>query len=270
MQQQIQQCFDLIKAILNNDLLGVYLFGSSIAGGLQKYSDIDLLVISNRSTTHDEKAKFVKNLLEISGIYMKGERFPIEMTIIEKSQVSPWHYPPIFDFQYGEWLRSQFNDGIIEPWGSNEMPDLAIMITQVLLASKTLYGANPHEILCKVPYTDYMLATLDALPSLMADIDTDTRNVLLTLARIWRTVETDTISSKPAAASWSIKQLPQEYILVMHRAKAICIGEEKEYWDDIKALIKPCADFISDKINFKLARINLSENTYKSINMLNE
>ncbi|QBR83027.1 DUF4111 domain-containing protein [Legionella israelensis] len=93
---------------------------------------------------------------------------------------------------------------------------------------------------------------------------------ITTLARIWRTVETDTISSKPAAASWSIKQLPQEYILVMHRAKAICIGEEKEYWDDIKALIKPCADFISDKINFKLARINLSENTYKSINMLNE
>lgn len=35
----------------------------------------------------------------------------------------------------------------------------------------------------------------------------------------------------------------------MKRAKKICIGEENEYWDDINALIKPCADFMVNKIN---------------------
>lgn len=260
-QKQINQCLDLIKDVFKNDLLGVYLYGSSIVGGLQKYSDIDLLVVSARASSHDEKTELVKKLLIISGIYMQGENLPVEMTIVEKSQVSPWHYPPMFDFQYGEWLRKKFEAGNIEPWSTKEMPDLAILITQVLLASQTLFGANPQQILCEIPYKDYMLATLDALPSLMTDLDSDTRNVLLTLSRIWSTVETDTIRSKPAAASWAIERLPQEYLQVMKRAKAICQGEEKEYWDDIRALIKPSADFIANQINSKLTRMKLSEST---------
>lgn len=62
-------------------------------------------------------------------------------------------------------------------------------------------------------------------------------------------METNIILSKPAAADWVINQLPDVYRPVMKRAKNICIGEENEYWDDIKALIKPCADFIVNKIN---------------------
>lgn len=115
-----------------------------------------------------------------------------------------------------------------------------------------------------------MHATLDALPGLINDLESDTRNVLLTLSRIWRTVETDTITSKSEAACWSIKKLPHEHAQVMQRAKAICTGEDKEYWDDLKVLIKPCADFISGQINIKLAGMNLSERSYRSINILNE
>ena len=41
---------------------------------------------------------------------------------------------------------------------------------------------------------------LDGVPSLMADLADDTRNVLLTLARIWTTVATGEIRSKDEAA----------------------------------------------------------------------
>lgn len=90
--------------IFRNDLLGVYLYGSSILGELQKYSDIDLFVVSARTTTHKEKATLAIELLKISDIYMKSKKLPIEMTIVEKSEINPWHYPPKFDFQYGDWL----------------------------------------------------------------------------------------------------------------------------------------------------------------------
>lgn len=227
-ERQIDQCLNLVKEILGQDLLGVYLFGSSILGGLQKYSDIDLLVVSDRSTTHEEKTKLAIKLLQISGVYMKSTKLPIEMTIVEKAEINPWHYPPNFDFQYGDWLRKQFESGIIEPWPTKEMPDLAILITQVLLASKTLLGADPDQLLCKVPYKDFIIATTDALQNLMSELNNDTRNVLLTFARIWSTVGTDTIRSKPAAANWAIDHLPEKYRRVMKRAKAICKGEEKE------------------------------------------
>lgn len=65
---QINQCLALLHEIFKNDLLGVYLYGSSILGGLQKYSDIDLFVVSNRATTHKEKDKLAKALLKISSM----------------------------------------------------------------------------------------------------------------------------------------------------------------------------------------------------------
>lgn len=265
--KQINQCLNFLKEMLAQDLLGVYLYGSSILGGLQKYSDIDLFVVTNRATTYAEKAKLTAQLLQISGVYMKSTKLPIEMTIVEKAAVNPWHYPPDFDFQYGEWLRGQFSSGVIEPWSTKKMPDLALLITQVLLASRTLFGADADQLLCKVPYKDFIIATTDALHHLMAELHSDTRNVLLTFARIWSTVATDAIRSKPAAADWVIQHLPAPYHPVMQRAKAIARGEETEYWDDIEELIKPCADFIIEQINNKLIEIELSNNTSKSIKL---
>jgi streptomycin 3"-adenylyltransferase len=266
-EEQINQCLSLLKDVLGNSLLGVYLYGSSILGGLQKYSDIDLFVVSDRSTTHEEKAKLAVSLLSVSGIYMQSSKLPIEMTIVEKSEINPWHYPPHFDFQYGDWLRKKFENGIIEPWPTKEMPDLALLITQVLLASKTLLGLNPDQLLHKVPYKDFMIATTHALKNLMSDLNSDTRNVLLTYARIWSTLNTDAIRSKPAAAEWAIDRLPEKYRSVMKRARAICTGEENEYWDDIQSLVKPCADFIVSQINDQISVVELADNTNRFIKL---
>ena len=55
--QQLNDSLALLKMILGPDLLGVYLYGSSVVGGLQKYSDIDLFVVTGRAITLDEKKK---------------------------------------------------------------------------------------------------------------------------------------------------------------------------------------------------------------------
>jgi len=267
LEQQIDQCLNLLKQIITHDLLGVYLYGSAIIGGLQKYSDIDLFVVTNRSTTREEKKQLASSLLQISGVYMKSAKPPVELTIVVKSDVNPWHYPPQFDFQYGDWLRKEFESGNIEPWQSKVMPDLALQITQVLLSGKTLVGAAPNRLLPQVPYPDFIKAMAQELPSLMDSLEFDTRNVLLTLARMWYTLETDTIHSKPESAGWVISRLPNDYHLVLQRAKSICMGEKIEYWDDLNTLIKPCVNFMIDKINELISTNQLPENVNKAINM---
>lgn len=264
-EQQIDACIHLVEEIFGQDLLGIYLYGSALVGGLQRYSDLDLFVVSNRATTREEKAKLAKALLKISGIYMKSKKLPIELTIVEKSEVNPWRYPPKFDFQYGDWLRNEFEEGNIEPWSTKEMPDLAVLITQIFLASHTLAGTHPDQLLCKVPYEDFITATVDTLPTLMSELESDVRNVLLTFARIWSTVATDKMRSKPAAASWAIDHLPKNYRPVMERAKAICTGKEKEFWEDIWKQVKPCADFMLNEANHKIREILSSEASHKSI-----
>ena len=266
-EEQINQCLNLFRDILGQNLLGVYLYGSSIIGGLQKYSDIDLFVVADHSTTHEEKVKLAVKLLQVSGIYMKSSKLPIEMTMVVKSEINPWHYPPSFDFQYGEWLRTEFENGNIEPWTTKEMPDLALLITQVLLASKTLLGPNPDQLLSRIPYQDLISATKHTLKNIMTELDSDTRNVLLNYARIWSRLKTDAIRSKLAAADWAIDRLPDKYRPVMKRASAICRGEENEYWDDIQSLVKPCADFIVSKINKQISMVELADNANKSIKL---
>lgn len=259
MQQQLKSCLQLLQNTFGPDLLSVYLYGSSVVGGLQKYSDIDLFVVANRGTTHDEKAQLIANLLQISGVYMKSSTLPIEMTIVEESKINPWQYPPEFAFQYGEWLRTSFQKGIVEPWDTHEMPDLAVIVTQVLLKSKILWGEEPQKVLPQVPYADFMHAILDHLDSLSMDLMHDTRNVLLTYARIWSTLETNAISSKPAAADWVINRLPEIYQPVMKRAKSICIGEENEHWEDITDKIQPCADFMVGRIRAQSSLIDFDD-----------
>lgn len=246
--QQIDQCIVLLKDILGTDLFGTYLYGSSVIGGLQRFSDIDLFVVANRPTTYPEKSQLIEQLLRISGIYsVSKDLWPIELTIVIKSQVNPWHYPPIFDFQYGDWLRKEFESGNVEPWATKVMPDLAIAITQLLLANRILFGPEPRSLLDPVPYDDFIMASTREIDSLMTDINWDTRNVLLTYARIWSTVETDSIRSKPSAAAWCIEKLPNHFRPVMQRALLICEGKEQEYWGDLATFIKPCADFMVDQ-----------------------
>ncbi|MGA8165581.1 MAG: aminoglycoside adenylyltransferase family protein [Waddliaceae bacterium] len=258
-QKQLKDSLELLKTIFGPDLLGVYLYGSSLVGGLQRYSDIDLLVVINRKTTSKEKAVLIDNFLQISGIYMKSSKLPLEVTLVEKAAINPWCYPPHVDFQYGEWLRTAFEEGTIEPCQTNEMPDLALIVTQVLLKSQTLWGSDPEQLLSRVPYHDFINAMLHDLDRLFAEIESDTRNVLLTFARIWSTLETSEIRPKPAAADWAINHLAKNYQPVMKRAKSICIGEEDEHWDDIEKLVKPCADFMMGKIRTQAALIDYDD-----------
>ena len=101
----------------------------------------------------------------------------------------------------------------------------------------------------------------------MPDLNSDTRNVLLTCARIWATVETDTIYSKPDAASWVIERLPEEYRPAMKRAREIYIGDETEYWDDVKIIIQPCVNDMVSRILKKISLIEMSDYPGKIIKL---
>ena len=66
----------------------------------------------------------------------------------------------------------------------------------------------------------------------MADLADDTRNVLLTLARIWVTLETGEIRSKDEAADWAIPRLPDEHRPAMRRARDLYrAGGFGDPWD---------------------------------------
>src|SRR5437868_6960877 len=194
---------DAVAALLDKvhagDVAGAYLYGSSVLGGRKPRSDIDVFAVVRRRTTLAERRTIIAGLMEISGPFPPaGEQGPVELTVVVESDVRPWRYPPTMEMQYGEWLRSEFLAGAVPSRRPN--PDLAVVITTVRLANGQLVGAPAEELLEPVPGDDLRRAMVDCLPGLLSDVDSDTCNVLLTLARIWTTLATGEIRSKDAAA----------------------------------------------------------------------
>ncbi|MCT9141103.1 aminoglycoside adenylyltransferase family protein [Streptomyces violarus] len=231
----------LLHRTLPDTLLGIYLHGSATLGGLRPHSDIDVLAVVRESMTYAQRRELVEELLTVSGV--EGRRH-VELIVVVRGDVRPWRYPPTCDFLYGDWLREEFERGVIP--GPEPSPDLAPLLTMVLLADAPLHGPPPAELLDPVPHGDLRRAVVAGVPELMDELDSDTRNVLLTLARIWATLTTGDIRSKDAAAAWALGRLPAEHRAVLARARAVYLGAEDERWDGLA--VRACAEFLVREI----------------------
>lgn len=249
-QQQLERVVTLVRHVLGPAAVGAYLFGSAVHGGLRAESDLDVLVVSKRRTTREEKQRLVERLLTISGRRTPQGRWRrIELTIVVEAEIKPWRYPPSFDFQYGDWLRSEFEKGNLTPWPTTTNPDLSALITMVLLGNTPVLGPPPAEIIDPVPQGDLVKAIVGDIDALLGDLDGDTRNVILTLARIWSTLATGLIRSKDAAADWALDRLPEEHRAVLAHARASYLGDEEERWDDLQPLVWAHVDVVVAEIN---------------------
>ena len=237
--EQLDQIVGLVQDVLGVDALGAYLHGSTALDQLKPHSDIDVLVLSRRATTLEEKRALIEQLLRISGRGdPTGESRPIELTIVVESAIRPWRYPPRVDFLYGDWMRAEFERGDLTPWDTPN-PDLAPVITMVRSANRVLFGPPPADVLDPVPREDLSRAIVEGIPGLLDELASDTTNVVLTFARIWTTLATGTIRSKDAAADWVITRLPEEHRPVLARARAVYLGEHEDRWADLQPRLRP-------------------------------
>ncbi|CAM5548680.1 hypothetical protein STENM36S_03221 [Streptomyces tendae] len=218
----------------DGNVLGVYAHGSATLGGLRPHSDLDLLVVLARPTTYGHREGLTGELLGVSG----GEGRPVELIAVVRDEVRPWLYPPRREYLYGEWLRDAYERGTVpEP---EDDPDLAPLLTMVLRADAPLYGPSPATLLDPVPHGDLRRAIAAGVPGLLEELGSDTRNVLLTLARVWSTLVTGDIRSKDAVADWALTRLPAGLRPPLAHARAVYLGQETENWSGRS--VRSCAD----------------------------
>jgi predicted nucleotidyltransferase len=143
---QAQRTMRLVREVFGDDVLGAYLHGSAVLGGLRPTSDLDILVVIQRPTTATARRALVEGLLEVSGARARrGPARPVELSVVVKGDIKPWRYPPRQEFLYGEWLRDTYEQGGTprpEP-----APDLAVLITMVLQGDAVLVGPPPAQLL---------------------------------------------------------------------------------------------------------------------------
>lgn len=215
----------LLREVFGDDLAGAYLFGSATAGGLRPTSDLDVLGVVRRRTERSERRRLVGELLPLS-------RRPrnLEVTLVALPDVRPWRFPPRQELQYGDWWREELERGE-EPWPEHD-PDLAVLLTMVLDRGRALEGPPPGDLLDPVPHEDVQRASLAAVEPVVRDVDGDTRNALLTLARIWLTTTTGEIRPKAEAADWVLARLD---VPALARARELYAEGAYGPWDGVDA-----------------------------------
>lgn len=177
---------------------------------------------------------------------------PLEVTVINHSDVVPWLYPPRNEFTYGEWLRSEFEKGQIqEP--TND-PDLAIVLAQARKNSISLFGPDASDILDPIPMTDIRRAIKESLPGVIEGIKGDERNVILTLARMWQTVSISEISPKDVAAKWALPRLPKEYSTLLNLARKAYRGEYVDKWEGLDSEVTALVNHMKNSIESCLSQ----------------
>src|SRR5262249_45076678 len=91
---------------------------------------------------------------------------------------------------------------------------------------------------------------------LLTDLPGDTRNVVLTLARIWTTLATGEIRSKDTAAAWALDHLAPEHRPVLAYANELYLTRrysEESWSDELKAQVGTHVDAVLSEIR-KLSR----------------
>ena len=245
---QIQAATTALRNVLGDGLLAVYLHGSAVSGGLQPHSDIDLLAIVDRALDEDQRQALLKHLLRFSARHPAAPGGPrcLDVMVCVLSDLSDNGFPARADFAYGEWLRDVFEAGEIP--APTRDPEHTLVLAQARRASIALIGQAAADLLPEPPPADLRRAMAEALPALLQAPCGDERNVLLTLARMWRTADTGDFVTKDAAAAWAIPRLPDRDAALLDHARRAYLGEIHDDWSDRRSDARRLAEQLGDRV----------------------
>jgi predicted nucleotidyltransferase len=249
LRRQIEGLIESLGALLGDNLRAVYLHGSLATGGFQaKSSDIDLLVVVEQPLLRDRKLGLAQTLLERS-----GTPAPIELSVLARADVQPWHHPAPYQFHYSEIWRERITaDTAGTAWlgwpdgAAGVDRDLALHLAMARTSGVALLGPPPADLLPAAPRGDI----LDAI---VYDLDEAERRILempvyavLNIARGLRYVREQALVSKDAGGVWALAALPEAQAAQVARALAVRRGETSEMDWDAAALRRFARDLIAE------------------------
>ena len=213
---QLAEVVRVVEGALGDQIVGMYQYGSAVQGGLRPASDLDVFVVVGEPLGDGQRVALIAGLTEVSrspadssadSSPETGARpgRPVEVTVACHASLVPWPEAPRREFQYGEWLRADFDGGFRSPQVIDH--DLAPLVATVLTASVPIIGPDAGELLAPVPPRSLVAAMQIEVGQLLDEIDTDTTNVLLTLCRMLYTATTGQVAPKDVAADWTVRTL---------------------------------------------------------------
>jgi len=245
----------ILRHRLGSSLRAVYLHGSAVGEGLRERSDVDLLAVVEESLPASVRMPLSDDLMAVSGLYPSDPmgRRPLEVAIVRLADLEPLPYPARFEFVYGEWVRAAVEGGAVPQAETN--PEFTLLLAQARKEAVSLVGPNIADLYTDISSDVIRRAIGDLLPELTRSVEGDERNVLLTLARMWRTLATGQFVSKDSAADWARPQLSAQAAAILALARDAYLGEGNDDLHLRRAEVSKTTEEISERILASLRHV---------------
>ncbi|MBR5730999.1 MAG: DUF4111 domain-containing protein [Firmicutes bacterium] len=234
------------KDILRDDLVGIYLHGSSVMGCFNPLkSDIDLIIVVDRPLSDPVKRAYLDMVVEFNEL---GPEKGIEMSIVLRDVCRPFVYPTPYELHFSaghlEWYEEDPEEYVREMNGTDK--DLAAHFTIINKRGKCLYGAPIDEVFAEVPAADYMDSIWYDVEGAAEEITEYPMYLTLNLARVLAYNEEGLVLSKKEGGEWALAHLPGEHHpLIQTALREYTRGEDPEYDGECA---KRYADYMLRKI----------------------
>lgn len=219
---QVEQLISRVRALLGDNLLGVYLHGSLAMGSFSLgQSDIDVLVITDNSMAEDTKRAIGALLLQLS-----DAPAPIEISFLQRSDMLPWRYPTPFALHYSEMWRDRVSyDLQTSEWPAWRAPqrgdpDLAAHITVTQQRGVVLHGAPIRDVFPVVPRGDYIDSIMKDVDEGLSAIQKNPVYAVLNACRTLAFLRDGCVLSKDEGGAWALQHAPAELHSVIMNALA--------------------------------------------------
>lgn len=206
------------KAILGDNLVGLYLHGSAVMGCYNdEKSDIDLLVVIHNDMSDEEKRRYMDMIVELNTYAPpKG----IEFSIVKKSVCKPFVYPTPFELHFSvahlEWYKNNPQDYVLKMKGTDK--DLAAHITILYHRGICLWGKDVHNVFEAVDESAYLDSIWNDIEQAEADIMENPVYITLNLCRVLAYKQENLILSKQEGGIWGLAHVPKTYSNLIQQA----------------------------------------------------
>jgi streptomycin 3"-adenylyltransferase len=109
-------------------------------------------------------------------------------------------------------------------------------------------------VLDPVPFADVLDAIVGHVDHWAGNLDADTRNGILALARVWKAVAIGALCSEDEAATWGLDRLPDEHKACSCGPARSYRGDEEDRWDDIREDVRRYVDHVVGEIDGPIHR----------------
>ena len=190
---------------LGENLTGIYLHGSAAFGSMSEGSDLDIIAVTERPPTQEQKEHLIAALLQLE---REAPAKGLEMSVVLLRDCRDFAYPTPYQLHYSPMHRRAFEQDLAGYCRRMQGVDydLAAHFTVIRRVGIVLFGSLIREVFGPVPFADYLDSICRDVAGAAQDILHTPLDTALNLCRVLAAAQEGLVLSNTCSLSGTMSE----------------------------------------------------------------